>query len=409
MAHKTLIIIAGSITLTVAALFVAPHFINWNEYKSDITEQISQATGRNIAIDGTLNVRLLPTPAMTVRNVRLANLDGAGTPDMVRLEALQVRVALMPLLSGEVQVERIRLLNPVINLERMADGRANWDFAPPGSNQGSNGTTGAATPPQSVSVEPAIRLDHFEIVGGTVIYSDVKAASTHKIENLGATLQARSLSGPFQVVGSGRYGNIPVSFETTLGNIIEGRTVSLNTVLMMPGATRINLSGAIVGLGENPRFKGTIEGAGDNLAGLLSALGGSVDAPGLLSQPFSLHGELDASQKTTNLENLEWSLGNNRLSGEASLKTGDNIIFTVDLKAGKIDLDQWVKAAKKASRANGNETAAGNESTVAAQPPSVTAKAQWVPQWAHPLEGACQVGSRIPRRRKVSRHLYVAP
>ena len=41
--NKILITVVGFVILVGAALLVAPHFINWNDYKADITEQVSRA------------------------------------------------------------------------------------------------------------------------------------------------------------------------------------------------------------------------------------------------------------------------------------------------------------------------------------------------------------------------------
>ena len=45
---------------------------------------------------------------------------------MVRLKSLEVRIRFLPLLKGNIEVESVTLVEPVIELEVLADGRANW-------------------------------------------------------------------------------------------------------------------------------------------------------------------------------------------------------------------------------------------------------------------------------------------
>ena len=48
---------------------------------------------------------LLPTVQFTAGKVSLANAPGAKTPNMVTLDKLNVKVALLPLLHGAVEVD----------------------------------------------------------------------------------------------------------------------------------------------------------------------------------------------------------------------------------------------------------------------------------------------------------------
>ena len=79
------------IALVIGTALVAPSFIDWNAYRAEIAAEIEKATGRAIAIDGAIDVALLPAPKLSLTKARLANLEGAAKPDMVRLEALELR------------------------------------------------------------------------------------------------------------------------------------------------------------------------------------------------------------------------------------------------------------------------------------------------------------------------------
>ena len=123
----------GVIVLAVAAVLLGPGMIDWNAYKAEITAQLEKATGRALVIDGDIRLKIVPTPTFSATNVRLANIPGGSATDMAQVEALLVRVDLMPLIRSDVQVQTIELVKPVILLEVLGDGRRNWDSAATGS------------------------------------------------------------------------------------------------------------------------------------------------------------------------------------------------------------------------------------------------------------------------------------
>ncbi|MBT5267655.1 MAG: AsmA family protein, partial [Rhodospirillaceae bacterium] len=129
---KLLVSIIVLLVVIVAAALIAPGFIDWNQYKPEIAEAVSENTGRQLSIDGDISLRILPAPSLSVANVRLGNPKGApgGASDgtFAKLESLQVHVALGPLLGGKIQVASVTLVKPEISLEVLPDGSGNWDF-----------------------------------------------------------------------------------------------------------------------------------------------------------------------------------------------------------------------------------------------------------------------------------------
>ena len=77
---KILIGGAGAIGLLVVALVAAPFFIDVNAYKPLIASQVKTATGRDLVLDGPISLSLLPTPTVTVRNVKFFNAPASPAP-----------------------------------------------------------------------------------------------------------------------------------------------------------------------------------------------------------------------------------------------------------------------------------------------------------------------------------------
>ena len=149
---KVLYGILAALALLVAALFLVPPFLDWERLKPGIAERVEAATGRRLWIDGEIAVSLLPAPTLTLANLRLANLPGARAPAMARIESIDLALALGPLFGGEIAVTSLELVAPVVELERLADGRPNWLFA------------GAADAMDAASGR-AVRLDSIAVTG----------------------------------------------------------------------------------------------------------------------------------------------------------------------------------------------------------------------------------------------------
>src|SRR5215470_15100057 len=243
MMKRVLIGIGTLLVLVVIAIPVAPSFIDWNRYKAEIAAKVREQTGRDIAIDGDISLAVLWTPTLSVHKVRFANITGGSAPDMASLESLDVRLAFAPLdwLSKNFQVQRIDLVQPTILLERLADGRANWELGNPASS-----ATGAPVGGGG----PAIRLDSITIKNGTLIYRDAAGGSEQRVDALTASLGADTLNGPFRADGSLTYRGVPIIFKLASG--------------MLAGDQPAQISGE-VGLAKSDataKFAGTVATAG---------------------------------------------------------------------------------------------------------------------------------------------------
>ena len=128
--RRILIVVIALVVVLIAAVLVVPSFLDWNRYKADLVARVEAESGRRFGIDGDIDFQILPAPQFSAREVRLSNIAGADGAEMMRIAAVDIRIRLLPLLRGDIRVERIRLVDPVITLERLADGRPNWVFEP---------------------------------------------------------------------------------------------------------------------------------------------------------------------------------------------------------------------------------------------------------------------------------------
>ncbi|TXG19900.1 AsmA family protein, partial [Burkholderia territorii] len=176
--------IVGIVALIIAAAGIFIVTFDWNRAKPWVNEHVSTALGRPFAINGDLKVgwrrpdgetgwrAWVPWPSFSATQLEIGNPDWAKGPKFVTLDAAHFDLAILPLLAHEIVIPSINVVNPAVDLERLADGRNTWTFQFKQSSQPS---------PWKV------RLNSFGFAKGVVTYRDAitKADLTVAIDTLG--------------------------------------------------------------------------------------------------------------------------------------------------------------------------------------------------------------------------------
>lgn len=130
----------ATLLLLIAALVLFLSLFDWNLLRPTINERVSQALNRPFAIDGALRVvwqrepgergwaSWLPWPHFSAEDLRLGNPSWAQGDTFVSLDSVRLRLEPLALLWKTVSIPSIELGAPYANLQRLADGRANWSF-----------------------------------------------------------------------------------------------------------------------------------------------------------------------------------------------------------------------------------------------------------------------------------------
>ena len=359
---RTILWVFGFFLITLVIVTIAgPKLVDWNQYKDDIQDQVRSFTGRDVLINGDISITIFPAPALIANDVSLANVTGAHAKDLIHLSSLEVKVSLAPLIGGSVKVERVNLVDPVIELEVLSDGRNNWKFEVgaskvetnsdnlkqiPNSSSGIKKVFNKKPKSQKSTLVPSVSLDSLSIENGTLIYRDSIEGTIERIENLNAKFSAATIKGPFESSGKLRARGVPVTFDLNVGEIIHGRTVAFALQLASaPGDLKVLLSGTMVGLGDNPRIKGSVKGEAKSLSAFIKSTQG-MSLPKPLGQSFSFDANIAARTDGADIENLELRLDDKKVSGAIKLRFDETLNIAVKLKTGRVDLDQWLTPKK---------------------------------------------------------------
>jgi len=112
-----LLILIGAIFAYVAATF------DPNQYKPQIVQAVKERTQRTLKLDG--DIKLSFWPSIGARVVKVSLSERASDKEFAALEEARVSLKLMPLLSGQVVVDTVRVKGLRANLVKTKDGKTN--------------------------------------------------------------------------------------------------------------------------------------------------------------------------------------------------------------------------------------------------------------------------------------------
>ncbi len=113
-----------AVILLAAVLFVA---FGLNALKGPIARKVSEATGRELVIQGDLRaVWSWVHPRFRAEGVSFANADWGRAEHLFKADAIEASVRFLPLFAGRVVVPDLHLERPEVSLEQNAEGKKNW-------------------------------------------------------------------------------------------------------------------------------------------------------------------------------------------------------------------------------------------------------------------------------------------
>lgn len=240
------------ILLIVVAAIALPQLVNPNDYKSQITDAITQHTGLNARIEGDLSLSVFPwlgvsTGQVVLQQPKVIQTSVPDAGNFVDVSAIDIRVKLLPLLSKKVEVDTVLLKQPLIEFVVNKAGKnslsglqaattntaANTTTETP--NTAPNGTAPTSTDTPAAIV--AFSIAGVDISDGQLIFNDKQAGIRYELSDL--TIQSGNIleaSAPFSISTNVSGTNIePISL--TLNS-----DLSLNKDTMAATLRRLNLS-----------------------------------------------------------------------------------------------------------------------------------------------------------------------
>lgn len=271
-ASKATKITLGTLAGVIVLIGVVPYIITWNQYKSVITDKVSEQLGREMQINGDIRFSILPRPEAHVSDILIKNPKGAASENFIQLKQLDVAVALLPLLAKNIEIEKITLVKPAITLEKMANGGNNWTFEPTKQEKKEDAK------PTEADADTSLKINDIALEDAYIRYVDTPAKSIQTVGPINANVSLESLAGPYAAKGTLTYNNTPIAFDVkTQGKNVETGAMPL-------------LADLVVGnKALNSHFDGTITSGGKlEVSGNLTAQSSDVPA---VAAAFSADGK----------------------------------------------------------------------------------------------------------------------
>mgnify|MGYP000382114762 CR=1 FL=1 len=117
------ILLATVVAVAVFAAIIFMLVFDANDYKDDISEGVRKATGRELVIEGDLQLSLFPWLAIELGSTQLGNAPGFDDTPFASFESARLSVRVMPLLlRREVVIGTAALDSLRVNLQVRKDG-----------------------------------------------------------------------------------------------------------------------------------------------------------------------------------------------------------------------------------------------------------------------------------------------
>jgi AsmA protein len=374
---KLLLILGGLLAVVIAAAVVVPFLVPVETYKAEIEKRAFEATGRKLTIAGPVSFSLLPSLAISARDVTFANAPGAANPNMLLLGTLEVRLKLMPLLSGEVAIDSFVLDKPAINLETDRQGRGNWQF----DKAPSTPQTAAPSPQNPAPRAQAapggnplaeLRLGDVRLSNGRVTYRDGPSGKTYDIDAVNLRLSLPDLDHPLQIDGGLTWNGKPITLGGQVAApraLIDGKASAV-TLGIGSDLVKLNFKGNAANA-QPAKIDGDVDLGVTNLRAVAAWLGQPLTLPGTGLGPLAIKGKLAAVMNQqgprVSFDDAELSLDAIRAKGSLMADLAGRVPYVkATLATNVLDLNPYLPAQTATSTASAPRVPGNAPSTSAA-------------------------------------------
>jgi len=397
-------IVGVVVVLIVAAVIIVPMVFNPNDYKDEIAAAVQKNTGRQLRIEGNLDLTVFPWLGVTTGVVELGNAKGFTDKVFARTDKVNVRVKLLPLLDRKIEMDKVIVQGLTLNLERNKQGVTNWaDLTKEGGGGEAAKAPAAKAPASGAPPIAGLVVGGLDIENANVSWSDAVTGERFKLSDLSARTGALAPGKPVDLkldfnVESGKP---PVSGHVTLASTLEAsgdmqrfaaHALELNVDLSggsLPGGklsaklgadvtadlarqtltvdklqfSALDLKGSgkfgVTDLQKAPKFTGTLNVAEFNPRALLKALGRPepVTADPKALTALSLDATLAGATDRVKIDPIRIGLDDTKLDGRVEVADFARPAVRFALAVNGIDADRYLPPPAKGKTGEGKAQA----------------------------------------------------
>ncbi len=266
--------------------------------RNQLVARVKSQTGRDLVINGPTSFTVYPALGVNMADVSLSAPPGMTAPPLITVKNLTARVALMPLLKREVEVQQIILEDPVLSLHTDTSGRRSWDFAEVSEGPAQRIRLAQVTAPAaggapvSDAAPPAVpataprklpldqlALNDVRVVRGTVNYADQKTGASETLSAINMQIGLPNIAGTATLLGDLSWRNEKLDVDARLTSPKQLLDKAPVQVVANVAGRPVNAryDGAVT-FADSLETDGDIALKGTSLKALLAFLGGKAAA-----------------------------------------------------------------------------------------------------------------------------------
>ena len=307
---RILLIVAGIVGFLVVVAMVVPFLVPREVYKTQIEKAATDSLQRDVTLTGDVKISVFPRISASVGGVTVANPAGFDRPNMIEAGELRGSVKWLPLLSRRVDVQEISFVDANVDLHRMANGAANWEF---GTQADGDTDTDGSGGGFDAGIESA------RLKNANLTYRDDVAGSAYEVKELDLQASLQALDKPLKAKASGLFQGEQFDVDLQLDSPDALTTGAQATITFALDSTlgKAGYDGSVT-LGDAPALSGAFSASSDALAKFAAFAGvelpmdlsrlGTIDTKGKLSGPMAaLNIDIDSFTQSSDMAKTDFT------------------------------------------------------------------------------------------------------
>ncbi|MCU0590573.1 MAG: AsmA family protein [Desulfobacterales bacterium] len=348
------IVAAALIVIVIGALLIIPHFMDANRYKPELEQYVLEKTGRRLSVDGDVRLSLFPWAGVAFSGLRLGSPPSFAEKDFLTVKAFDVRVKLWPLLSKQIEVDRLVVSEPHLWLVTNRDGAVSWEFR----THPAQAEPSAPSEPDPKAELPiaSLLVGELSVQNGRIQVIDHTRGSRREISELNLALRDVSFDRPVRWTLSAMANRSPVSVEGRFGPL--GSTLGQGLVPLELSADafehlKLRIKGTLENWPVAPLIRVDVEAAEFSPRRLLAAIETPPPPTADLKvlERAAFKARVDANAKAVTVADAVLILDDSKLGLSAKVTDFARPSVTFDLHLDQIDMDRYLPPPSKAGAA----------------------------------------------------------
>ncbi|HVY52729.1 MAG TPA: AsmA family protein [Devosia sp.] len=315
MLNRLFIILGMLVILAIGAAFVVPRFIQWGDYRGRLQTMAASAFGTEVAIEGDIQLTLLPQPKLEFTKVRV----GTSSAPVLEVRQVDAEFSLLDFLRDQYKVTKLTLDHPTLNFAIAPDGTIASGIRIADSGGASN-----------------VSIANADVTGGALRIIDGRSGAVYEASGINGQLRLDALTGPFNFQGTASVDSSGYGVRVGTGKFDASGSTTLSVFIKASDESFTLESNGALTAGASPKYQGEVT---YRRPPPRPGQGEAVDAG---RGDFVLSGKVAATPERVLLSDYSAVPDENRaatrLTGAAELKLGKDVSFNAIVSGGVVTL-----------------------------------------------------------------------